>query len=131
MRGDDTIIQDNYIHGMEGPPSAHFDSIQADGAFKNLTIEHSTVINEHGQTSTHHAGSITWGPIDNVKINNNLLIGGGYTVYLAEVVKASPVAVSSPTPPSPTTFSPGDITVIGISGRSSVTNQSLREYSTR
>lgn len=81
--GDDTVIQDNYIHGMAGPPSAHFDSIQADGAFKNLTIEHNTVINEHGQTSAIMLDNY-WGPIDNVKIRNNLLIGGGYTVYINE-----------------------------------------------
>lgn len=81
--GDDTVIQDNYIHGMAGPPSAHFDSIQADGAFKNLIIEHNTVINEHGQTSAIMLDNY-WGPIDNVKINNNLLIGGGYTVYINE-----------------------------------------------
>ncbi|MEH2510508.1 hypothetical protein V1291_001862 [Nitrobacteraceae bacterium AZCC 1564] len=87
--GDDTVIQDNYIHDMAGPPSAHFDSIQADGAFKNLTIEHNTVINEHGQTSTIMLDNY-WGPIDNVKINNNLLVGGGYTVYLAEVGKGQP-----------------------------------------
>lgn len=85
---DDTLIQDNYIHGMAGPPSAHFDSIQADGAFKNLTIEHNTVINEHGQTSAIMLDNY-WGPIDNVKINNNLLIGGGYTVYINESAKGT------------------------------------------
>ncbi len=89
MWGDDTVIQDNYIHDMAGPPTAHFDSIQADGNFQNLTIEHNTLINEHGQTSTIMLDNY-WGPIDNVKINNNLLMGGGYTVYLAEVAKGQP-----------------------------------------
>lgn len=84
--GDDTLIQGNYIHNMAGPPKAHFDSIQADGGFKNLTIVHNTVINEHGQTSAIMLDNY-WGPIDNVKIDNNLLVGGGYTVYLAEVAK--------------------------------------------
>jgi hypothetical protein len=86
--GDDTVIQDNYVHGMAGPSSAHFDSIQADGAFKNLIIEHNTIINDHGQTSTIMLDNY-WGPIDNVKINNNLLVGGGYTVYINESAKGT------------------------------------------
>lgn len=81
--GDNTVIQDNYIHGMAGSSGSHFDSIQADGAFKNLTIEHNTVINEQGQTSAIMLDNY-WGAIDNVKINNNLLVGGGYTVYINE-----------------------------------------------
>ncbi len=31
-----------------------------------------------------------WGPIDQVKIDNNLLVGGGYTVYLDEVAQGQP-----------------------------------------
>jgi hypothetical protein len=31
-----------------------------------------------------------WGPIDNVVIENNLLAGGGYTVYLGEMKSGQP-----------------------------------------
>jgi hypothetical protein len=84
--GDNSVIQGNYIHGEAGPAGAHFDSIQADGGFSGLTIDHNTVINEQGQTSAIMLDNY-WGPIDNVKIDNNLLVGGGYTVYLAEVAQ--------------------------------------------
>lgn len=89
VRGDNTVIQDNYIHGMAGSSASHFDGIQADGGFKNLTIDHNTVINENNQTSAIMLDNY-WGSIDNVKINNNLLVGGGYTVYMAEMGSGQP-----------------------------------------
>ncbi len=89
VRGDNTLIQDNYIHGMSGSSASHFDGIQADGGFSNLTIDHNTVINEKGQTSAIMLDNY-WGPIANVKINNNLLVGGGYTVYMAEMGSGQP-----------------------------------------
>ncbi len=89
VRGDNTLIQDNFIHSMRGTADSHFDGIQADGGFSNLRIEHNTVINEQGQTSAIMLDNY-WGPIDNVTITNNLLIGGGYTVYLNEVAKGQP-----------------------------------------
>ena len=84
VRGDNTVIQDNFIHNMRGTAGSHLDGIQADGGFSNLTIVHNTVINEQGQTSALMLDNY-WGPINNVQIDNNLLIGGGYTVYLNEV----------------------------------------------
>ena len=89
VRGDDTIIQDNFIHQMRGTSQSHFDGIQADGNFSNLTIVHNTVINEQNQTSALMLDNY-WGPIDRVIIDNNLLIGGGYTVYINEVAKGQP-----------------------------------------
>jgi Right handed beta helix region len=86
VRGDNTIIRDNYIHDMAGPEGSHFDSIQADGKFSNLLIEHNTVVNEKGQTSAVMLDNY-WGPINQVSIHDNLLIGGGYTVYIGEVAK--------------------------------------------
>lgn len=86
VRGNDTIIQDNFIHNMRGTPDSHLDGIQADGNFSNLTIIHNTVINEQNQTSAVMLDNY-WGPIDRVVIENNLLIGGGYTVYINEVAK--------------------------------------------
>jgi hypothetical protein len=86
VRGDNTVIQDNYIHNMRGTPDSHLDGIQADGGFANLTIQHNTVINEQGQTSALMLDNY-WGPIDNVTISNNFLVGGDYAVYINEVAK--------------------------------------------
>ncbi len=84
VRGDNTVIQDNFIHDMRGTADSHLDGIQADGGFSNLVIRHNTVINEEGQTAALMLDNY-WGPIDNVVIDNNLLIGGGYTVYINEM----------------------------------------------
>jgi hypothetical protein len=89
VRGSNTLIQDNYIHNMRGTSDSHLDGIQADGGFSNLTIRHNTVINEAGQTSALMLDNY-WGAIDNVVIDNNLLVGGGYTVYINEVAKGQP-----------------------------------------
>jgi hypothetical protein len=86
VRGDNTVIQDNFIHRLNGTADSHLDGIQADGGFSNLTINHNTVINEQNQTSAVMLDNY-WGPIDAVAITNNLLVGGGYTVYINEVAK--------------------------------------------
>lgn len=84
--GDDTLIEGNYIHDMRGTPDSHFDGIQADGNLSHLTIRNNTIINENIQTSAIMVDNYA-GPIDGVLIEKNLLIGGGYTVYLNEVAK--------------------------------------------
>ena len=86
VRGDDTLIQDNYIHDMAQPTGAHPDGIQADGGFSNLSIIHNTVVNELGDNSSLMLDNY-WGPIKNVLINDNQFLGGGYTVYLNEMAK--------------------------------------------
>lgn len=86
VRGNDTVIRDNYIHRMRGTPDSHYDGIQADGGFSNLVISHNTIINDQNQTSAVMIDNY-WGPIDRVRIDNNLLAGGGYTVYINEVAK--------------------------------------------
>lgn len=80
--GNDTLIQDNYIHDMSGTADSHFDTIQADGNFSNLVIRHNTLVNEHEQTSVIML-SDWWGPLDGAIVDNNRLLGGGYTVYVA------------------------------------------------
>jgi hypothetical protein len=78
--GDNTLIQDNYIHDMAGTPDSHFDTIQADGSYSNLTIRHNTLVNEHSQTGVLMIDDY-WGPIHDVLVENNRLLGGGYTIY--------------------------------------------------
>jgi Right handed beta helix region len=90
VRGDNTVIEDNYIHAMRGTSGSHFDGIQADGGFSNLSVKHNTVVNEQNQTSAIMLDNYR-GPINNVRIQNNLLIGGGYTVYINEVARGQPV----------------------------------------
>ncbi len=76
-----SVIKDNFIHSLaarDGDP--HFDGIQINGA-DNVSIVHNTVINEHDQTAAIILGN-TFSGLSNIIIDNNLLIGGGYTLYV-------------------------------------------------
>lgn len=75
-----SVIQNNYIHGLQASGSPHYDGIQIDGGVSNVTISHNTVINQWGQTSAIMIDNY-FGPISNISVDNNLLSGGGYTVY--------------------------------------------------
>jgi len=86
VRGNNTVIQGNFIHSMNGTSKSHYDGIQADGGFSNLKILRNTVINQRDQTSAIMLDNY-WGPIEDVTIDGNLLIGGGYTVYINEVTR--------------------------------------------
>ncbi|WP_404534692.1 Ig-like domain-containing protein [Bradyrhizobium ottawaense] len=78
-----TLIENNYIHGLKAAGSPHYDGIQIDGGVSNVTIEHNTVINENGSVSAIMIDNY-WGPISNISVDNNLLAGGGFTVYSAD-----------------------------------------------
>ncbi|MGV8854179.1 MAG: M10 family metallopeptidase C-terminal domain-containing protein [Devosia sp.] len=75
-----TVIEGNYIHDLKASGSPHYDGIQIDGGQSNITIQHNTVINENSQTSAVMIDNY-FGPVSNVVVNDNLLVGGGYTVY--------------------------------------------------
>jgi hypothetical protein len=73
-------IRDNYIHDLRASGAAHYDGIQIDGGISNVTISHNSIINPHGQTSAVMIDNY-FGAISNILVENNRLIGGGYTVY--------------------------------------------------
>jgi hypothetical protein len=59
----------------------HFDGFQSDGG-DTITLRHNTIRNPCSQTSDILLSSNT-SPIKNVTITNNLLAGGGYSLYCA------------------------------------------------
>ena len=77
---DSATIADNYIHDLQASGSPHYDGIQIDGNISNVLISHNTIINGHGQTAAVMIDNY-FGPISNIHVENNRLIGGGYTVY--------------------------------------------------
>ncbi|MDB5527009.1 MAG: hypothetical protein JWR51_112 [Devosia sp.] len=81
VTGDHVLIQDNYIHDLGGTSDSHYDGIQVDGGVSDIRIEHNSVINDHGQTAAVMIDDF-FGHTSNVVVNNNLLTGGGYTVYV-------------------------------------------------
>jgi hypothetical protein len=73
------LVEDNYIHDLQGGPGSHHDGFQ-NGGGGPLTIRHNTILNPHGETSA-IALFQDFGVPHDVLIENNLLGGGGYTVY--------------------------------------------------
>lgn len=78
--GKGTVIEGNYIHDLKASGSPHYDGIQIDGGQSDVVIRHNTVINPHGQTAAVMIDNY-FGPVSNVLVTDNLLVGGGYTVY--------------------------------------------------
>ena len=75
-----TTIENNYVHDLLATGSPHYDGVQIDGGVSNVTIKHNTIINSDIQTSAVMIDN--WaGPVSNIIVENNRLIGGGYTVY--------------------------------------------------
>ena len=66
---------------MANPPEARVDGILCTGPC-GLTLRHNTVLNEHGRRRQSPCSPFGT-PRDSV-IDNNLLAGGGYTVYAGE-----------------------------------------------
>jgi hypothetical protein len=86
-----TLIQGNYIHDLKASGAPHYDGIQIDGGLSNITITHNTVINTNNQTSAVMIDNY-YGSISNVKVDNNLLVGGGYTIYVDGQFGSDPIS---------------------------------------
>jgi hypothetical protein len=67
---------DSGFRCQDGP---HYDGFQSDGG-NNITIHHNTIRNPCGQTSAILMSTNT-SSIRNVTIQDNLMAGGGYTLY--------------------------------------------------
>ena len=75
-----STISGNYIHDLLASGSPHYDGIQIDGNVSDVLISHNTVIIGHGQTAAVMIDNY-FGPISNIQVENNRLVGGGITVY--------------------------------------------------
>ncbi len=76
-----STIQGNYIHDLNNPQAdPHYDGILILGGSSDITIQNNTINNPHNQTDAIMIQNYN-GPISNIIVNNNQLIGGGYTVY--------------------------------------------------
>ena len=81
--GNNTLIEGNYIHDLHASGEPHYDGIQISGGLSNITVRHNTVVNQQTQTSAVYITN-DWGPVSNVLVEDNQLIGAGYTVYSDE-----------------------------------------------
>lgn len=81
----DATVTDSYLHHMSVGPSGdwHTDTIQMNLG-RNVVIRHNTIINEQIQTSAVGLWA-ELGAIDNVLVEDNLIGGGGFTIYATQV----------------------------------------------
>lgn len=80
--GTGDVIQDNYIELGPTMRGDHNENILDDGT-SSLTIEHNTLLNPNGQTSTLSLFT-EFGANSNFLIQGNLLAGGGFTCYCGD-----------------------------------------------
>lgn len=74
------LIQDNYIHDLGLTGGDHVNGTTSNGGTDPLTIRHNTVFNQFDQTDAISLFQ-DFGPQANRTIDNNLVGGGGYTIY--------------------------------------------------
>lgn len=79
--GNNVVIEDSFCDMPVLPSSsdAHADGFQSDGG-NNIVLRHNTIKNPNGQTAAILMSTNTSG-IGNVTVDNNLMAGGGYTLY--------------------------------------------------
>lgn len=75
-----STIRDNYIHGFRTSTDGHYDGIEINGGH-DIQIVDNYIVNEHDQTSAVMMNNEFSG-LSNISIENNRLVGGGYTIYL-------------------------------------------------
>jgi hypothetical protein len=89
----DVLIEDSFIHDeipYDPARDPHTDGIQVPAGGKNITIRHNTVYGGYESQSNFGNSAITTGASPgagntNLTITDNLLAGGGFTVYCPDV----------------------------------------------
>lgn len=75
------LVQDSYIHDMGFKSGDHTNGTTDNGGSRSpLTLRHNTVFNQHPQTDAISLFQ-DFGTQTNRTIENNLVAGGGYTIY--------------------------------------------------
>ena len=80
---DSGLVQDNYIHDMGYKAGDHLNGTTSNGGTGLLTLRHNTVLNQFAQTDAISLFE-DFGVQANRVIDNNLLAGGGYTLYAGQ-----------------------------------------------
>jgi hypothetical protein len=102
INGSDENLQDSYIQSNTfcTNPLDHTEPVNAgdgNGSDAQELVQHDTLDNPESQTAAFITGG-SWGQLVNTHVTDNLLIGGGYTVYCCETsawgVNSKPVNTS-------------------------------------
>ncbi|HSN12789.1 MAG TPA: hypothetical protein VLS51_11840 [Propionibacteriaceae bacterium] len=74
------MIADNYVHDMGYASGDHINGTTSNGSTDMMTIQHNTILNKFDQTDAISLFQ-DFGIEANRLITNNLVAGGGYTIY--------------------------------------------------
>jgi hypothetical protein len=85
-----SVISNSYIHDLAAPGSPHYDGIQIDGGLSDITIRHNTIEAPPNQTSAVMIDNY-FGPISDITVDQNLLSGGGYALYVDAHFNDAPI----------------------------------------
>lgn len=87
--GNNGQVVDSYIHDPVYYAGDHTQNIYIWGNNKDFLVDHCTLLNQLSQNSAFSQFQDGAGPIDNVVIQNSLIGGGGYTLYLGNYGKGA------------------------------------------
>ncbi len=79
VQGENIAMSNSYVHALANPPGAHVDGFQCNSECSS-TLRHNTILNSWGQTAA-VALFADFGTPRNTTIEDNLLAGGGYSIY--------------------------------------------------
>jgi len=79
VQGENIVMTNSYIHALANPPGAHVDGFQCN-SYCGVTLRHNTIFNSWNQTAA-IALFADFGTPRNSLIEDNLLAGGGYSIY--------------------------------------------------
>jgi len=80
--GGSSTITNNYIHDLHsGAPDPHYCGIQVEGGEHNLVISNNSVIDDFDSGVFLQP---LWGPITDVQIDHNLIVGGSFSLELQQ-----------------------------------------------
>ena len=84
MNDGQTVIKNSYCHDLHDGAGTHYECIGYFGAGTStfsLLVQHNNLNNQNNQTASVFTQSF-FGQLRNITIDNNLLIGGDFTVYV-------------------------------------------------
>lgn len=82
---DKVTVVNSYLHDIVSAPGTdwHADGIQTrDGSASDILIQHNTILLTGGETGAVYVLGAAGDTLTNVLVDNNLMAGGSYTVYL-------------------------------------------------
>jgi hypothetical protein len=80
LQGTHFVIEDNYVHDSEAHgEDPHTDSFQISAGTSNVVVRGNNFVYGDNDNSSFTVGN-NEGPVDNIRLENNIFAGGGYTV---------------------------------------------------